>query len=243
MASKRKLGESLLPTSRSTTLSAAALANMLSQLTIAAAMDDYEKAAKVATDVLAAEPTNVHAARQKAIALIKLDKYKDALAFLEQAATFLNAPEVALERGYCLYKLGRDEEAFQVLKMGSGRAVQHVQAQNVRPLLIFARLSNVKAYRMEDFSTSVRIYEELAKGGEHVDHETEDITSNLSAARAQSTWTTGIERGKRRTHGSEGYEVCFNHAYELIALGKFLEAEEALARAESSSSPSQLIGC
>jgi len=243
MASKRKLGESPLPTSRSTSLSAATLANMLSQLTIAAAMDDYEKAVKVATDVLAAEPTNAHAARQKAIALIKLDKYKDALAFLDQAATFLNAQEVVLERGYCLYKLGRGEEAIHVLKMGSGRAVQHVQAQNVRLLSLGACCSDMKAYRMEDFTTSVRIYQELAKGGESVDHEAEDLTSNLFAARAQSTWTAGIGHGQHSTHANDGYEVCFNHAYELIALGKFSEAEEALARAESTSPPSQPIGC
>ena len=97
---------------------------------------------------------------------------------------------------------------------------------------------------MEDFATSVRIYEELAKGGgESVDHEAEDITSYLSAARAQSTWTAGIGRGQYSTHGNDGYEVCFNHAYELIALGKFSEAEEALARAESSFLPPRQTGC
>jgi hypothetical protein len=87
---------------------------------------------------------------------------------------------------------------------------------------------------MEDFTTSIRIYEELAKTEGFVDHEAEDIASNLSAARAQSTWTAGISSGERKTHANDGYEVCFNHAYEAIALGKFSEAEEALIRAESS---------
>jgi tetratricopeptide (TPR) repeat protein len=103
---------------------------MLSQLTLAAAADDHEKAVKVATDVLSADPTNAHAAKQKALALIKLDKYKDALAFLDEA-TFLNSAEMVLERGFCLYKLGKGDEAIEVLKGNSGRAVQHVLAQNV----------------------------------------------------------------------------------------------------------------
>jgi tetratricopeptide (TPR) repeat protein len=130
MASKRKLGESPLPSTRSSNVTTASLSNLLSQLTIAAAADDHEKAVKVATDVLSADPTNAHAAKQKALALIKLDKYKDALAFLDEA-TFLNSAEMVLERGFCLYKLGKGDEAIEVLKGNSGRAVQHVLAQNV----------------------------------------------------------------------------------------------------------------
>lgn len=129
MASKRKLGESL-PSPRSSHVTTASLSNLLSQLTLAAAEDDHEKAVTVATDVLSADPANAHAAKQKAIALIKLDKYKEALAFLDEA-TFLNAADVVLERGFCLYKLGRGKEAVEVLKGSSGRAVQHVLAQNV----------------------------------------------------------------------------------------------------------------
>jgi tetratricopeptide (TPR) repeat protein len=109
MASKRKLGES--SGTRSSHVTTASLSTLLSQLSLAAAEDDHEKAVKVATDVLAADPTNAHAAKQKAVALIKLDKYKEALAFLDEA-TFLNSAEVMLERGFCLYKLGRGKEAI-----------------------------------------------------------------------------------------------------------------------------------
>jgi hypothetical protein len=92
---------------------------------------------------------------------------------------------------------------------------------------------------MEDFMTATRIYEELAKAGGYVDHEAEDIASNLSAARAQSTWAAGIGSGEHKAHHiNEGYEVLFNYGYELIAMGKFSEAEEALIHAESSPSTS-----
>jgi hypothetical protein len=94
---------------------------------------------------------------------------------------------------------------------------------------------------MEDFTTAIRIYEELAKSAASIDHEAEDIASNISAARAQSTWTAGIGSGELKSHANDGYEVCFNRAYELIALGKFSEAEEALIRSESSASILSLI--
>jgi hypothetical protein len=85
---------------------------------------------------------------------------------------------------------------------------------------------------MEDFALAMQIYAKLEKSRGAIDREAEDIASNYSAARAQRTWTIGI--GDVRKHGSgESYEVCFNLAYELAALGKLAEAEEALNHAQS----------
>ena len=85
---------------------------------------------------------------------------------------------------------------------------------------------------MEDFTTSMKLYTELAQSNGIIDHEAEDITANFSAARAQNTWTTGIGLGGDQKI-QDSYELCFNLAYELIALGKLAQAEEALNRAES----------
>jgi hypothetical protein len=85
---------------------------------------------------------------------------------------------------------------------------------------------------MEDFAAAMQLYADLEKSRGIVDHESEDVVSNYFAARAQSTWTSGI-RHDEDEHTSDVYEVCFNLAYELIALGKLKEAEEALSRAES----------
>lgn len=85
---------------------------------------------------------------------------------------------------------------------------------------------------MEDFATSMKLYADLTLSKGAIEHEDEDIASNYSAARAQNTWTTGIGHGEDQTV-RDSYEVCFNHAYELIALGQLDQAEEALNRAES----------
>ena len=85
---------------------------------------------------------------------------------------------------------------------------------------------------MEDFATSAKLYAELARSKGIIDHEAEDIASNYSAARAQDTWTTGIGHGEDKA-ARDSYEVCFNVAYEFIALGNLDQAEEALHLAES----------
>jgi hypothetical protein len=85
---------------------------------------------------------------------------------------------------------------------------------------------------MEDFTTSMKLYTELAQSNGLIVHETEDIAANSSAARAQNIWATGIGLGGDQ-NTPDSYEVCFNLAYELIALGKLAQAEEALNRSES----------
>jgi hypothetical protein len=85
---------------------------------------------------------------------------------------------------------------------------------------------------MEDFSTAVQLYEELAKSRGSVDYEAaEDILVNYLASRAQNTWLTGVGQGKDPFGRSQDtYEACFNRAYESAVLGKFQEAEELLKR-------------
>jgi tetratricopeptide (TPR) repeat protein len=115
-------------------LSNASLSDLFSRLTLAASTNDFEQALEISNQLLKASPNDSRAAKQKIIALIKLDKYKDALAFLEEC-TFLNKKETILEKGFCLYKLGKGNEAQKVLEEGTGRAIQHVRAQNVYSLI------------------------------------------------------------------------------------------------------------
>ena len=115
----------------SSSLSNVSLSELFSRLSLAASSNDFERVLAISNEMLKSSPNDSRAARQKIIALIKLDKYKDALAFLDEC-TFLNKNDTVLERGFCLYKLGKGSEAEKVLEEGSGRAVQHVRAQNVR---------------------------------------------------------------------------------------------------------------
>jgi tetratricopeptide (TPR) repeat protein len=127
------------------------LSELLSRLSLAASSNDYDRLLQVSNDLLKSSPNNVLAAKQKVIALIKLDKYKDALAFLEES-TSLDKNEYVLEHGFCLYKLGRGEEAEKVLEQGSGRAIEHVRAQNVNSLmaLLIPGISNGGLFSVDE---------------------------------------------------------------------------------------------
>jgi hypothetical protein len=118
----------------SSSVSNTSLSELFSRLTLAASSNDFERVLAISNEMLKSSPNDSRAARRKVIALIKLDKYKDALSFLDEC-TFLNKNDTVLERGFCLYKLGNGIEAQKVLEEGSGRAVQHVRAQNVRFLV------------------------------------------------------------------------------------------------------------
>jgi tetratricopeptide (TPR) repeat protein len=127
MAPKRKLDGSAATNS--------SLVQLFSQMKLAASQSDYSKILDISNEILKSSPTNSAAAKQKVIALIRIDKYKEVLAFLDKSS-FLDDKDVALERGYALYKLGKGDEARQALEKGSGRAVMHVKAQNVRAFIV-----------------------------------------------------------------------------------------------------------
>ena len=116
----------------SSSFSSAALPELFSKMTLAASSDDFERVLMLSNEILTSSPTDARAARQKITALIKLDRYAEALAFIH-GSSFLEDTETLLERGFCLYKVGKCEEAKQVLDGGSGRAVDHVRAQIVMP--------------------------------------------------------------------------------------------------------------
>jgi hypothetical protein len=124
MAPKRKSDGSTVSSS------GVSLSELFSRLKIAASSNDFETVLQIADDVLKTSPTDSRAAKEKIVALIKLDKYKETLSFMDECS-FLSPRDTVLERGFALYKLGKGAEAQKVLESGSGRAIQHVKAQNV----------------------------------------------------------------------------------------------------------------
>jgi len=124
MAPKRKSDGSTVSSS------GVSLSELLSRLKIASSSNDFETVLQIANDVLKTSPTDSRAAKEKIVALIKLDKYRETLSFLDECS-FLNFRDTILERGFALYKLGKGAEAKKALEHGSGRAIQHVKAQNV----------------------------------------------------------------------------------------------------------------
>ena len=115
--------------------SSASLPELFSRLSLAVSSNDYDKVLDLAGQVLKSSPTDSRAAKEKITALIKLDRYKDALTFITESK-FLNDKEIVLESAFCLYKTGKCAEAEELLKTASGRAADHIRAQNVSLLIL-----------------------------------------------------------------------------------------------------------
>jgi len=111
----------------------ASLTQLFAKLSLATEANDYGQVLRVADAILQSSPTDLRAAKQKLIALIKLDKYAEALTFLSKT-THLSSSTTVLERSFCLYKLGRGEEVRTALESASGIVVEHIRAQNVLSL-------------------------------------------------------------------------------------------------------------
>ncbi len=110
---------------------AAANPHSISALLQKYSLDDHEEILKACNAALAKSKSDVAAQHAKAVALLKLDRYEEALHVFE--STGKNLKETApLEYAYSLYKNGKSKEAADVAaRLKDGRAARHVEAQAV----------------------------------------------------------------------------------------------------------------
>jgi signal recognition particle subunit SRP72 len=103
----------------------------LSSLMQRATIDDHEEVLKSCNETLKKSKNDQNAQHIKAIALLKLDRYEDALRTFEAGGDALKK-SAGLEYAYALYKSGKLEEALDtVTKSGAGRGARHLEAQVV----------------------------------------------------------------------------------------------------------------
>lgn len=107
------------------------VAQSLSSLLQRASIDDHEEVLQSCNEGLAKSKSDLHAQHIKVIALLKLDRYEDALRVLEAGGDALKK-RAGLEYAYALYKCAKLEEALEaVTRSGAGRGASHLEAQVV----------------------------------------------------------------------------------------------------------------
>lgn len=110
---------------------AAAAVQSLSSLLQKATIDDHEEVLKTCNAALKKSKHDTQAQHVKVVALLKLDRYDDALRVIEEAGDALKE-RAALEYAYALYKCGKLSEAVDVAaRSDAGRGAKHVEAQAV----------------------------------------------------------------------------------------------------------------
>ncbi|KAL8978872.1 MAG: hypothetical protein Q9205_005654 [Flavoplaca limonia] len=180
-------------------------------------IDDHEEILKACNASLKQSKKESSVLHTKAVALLKLDRYEDALRALEDGGEAVKSG-ASLERSYALYKNGQLSEANDVAKgILDDRGARHVEAQ--------------ASYRLENFDRSALLYHDLAKSHAAVDNEENDIKINSGAADAQLEWSKQGNLVQRKKPTREDlFETAYNAACASIARGDLNQGDVLLKR-------------
>ncbi|KAL1969262.1 hypothetical protein VTN77DRAFT_9454 [Rasamsonia byssochlamydoides] len=200
---------------------AAASVQSLSTLLQRSSIEDHEEVLKSCNAALKKSKNDIQAQHVKAVALLKLDRYDDALRVLEEGGDALKK-KASLEYAYALYKCGRLSEAADfAARFGSGRGAKHVEAQ--------------ANYRAEQFTNAAKIYEDLTNEDASLGNEQNDLRINTLATNAQLLWKreAGPDQAIQPTREDlEAFETTYNAACSSLARGDLHQSELLLKRAK-----------
>jgi signal recognition particle subunit SRP72 len=112
------------------------LESLLRSLSLSEDTPDHHEILKHANNVLKSSKENPRALHTKVVALLNLDHHEDALKILNSVEGRQLEGIAAIEKAYCLYKVGKLQEAVEltnipVTSRQSERALKHIAAQAV----------------------------------------------------------------------------------------------------------------
>ena len=180
-------------------------------------IEDHEEVLAAADAALKQSKGDLDTQHIRVVALLKLDRYEDAVKAVEGGGQKLR-DKARLEYAYALYKCGKPSEAAEIAQVGGERGFKHVEAQ--------AR------YRTEDFRKAAELYRSLASS---LDDDAEaDLRINTGAIDAQLEWVGLASLVTKRKPGREdleAFETAYNAACGSIARGELGQGEVLLKRA------------
>ena len=193
----------------------------LSALLKRATIDDHEAILRACNASLKQTKGDLTTQHIKVVALLKLERFDDALRTLEAGGSELKH-KARLENAYAFYKLGKFEEARAIVKSTpKDRGAKHLHAQT--------------SYRQEDFSAAAELYQELSGSQAAIDNEVNDLRINSGATDAQLEWNRQGNLVRSRKAGREdleAFETAYNAACGSIARGELGKSEILLKRAK-----------
>lgn len=201
---------------------AASLASLLRASTI----QDHDEVLKLANAAIKVSKSDLDAHHTRVVALLKLDRFDDALRAIAEGGNALEA-KCVLEKAYALYKTGQLEEARKTAEKAptdeaDSRPFRHLRAQI--------------AYRAESFLDAASLYHALTSDAASLHGDESDIKINLLATNAQLEWAglghriDDIERRPSRAD-LEAFETAYNAACAHIGRAEFAKASILLKRA------------
>ncbi|KAK6948714.1 hypothetical protein Daesc_010484 [Daldinia eschscholtzii] len=205
----------------------ASAAAKLTSLLRASTIQDHDEVLEAANAAIQASKKDIEAQRTRVVALLKLDRFEDALRAVAEGGDELEK-ECVFEKSYALYKSGQLEDAAKTLDRAS------TSSKTSRP---FRHLAAQIAYRAEKFPDAADAYHHLLEEQGGLAGEENDLNINLLATNAQLEWN-GLghllreqERQPSRDH-LEAFETAYNAACTCIARGDLNRASVFLKRAQ-----------
>ncbi|KAI9702514.1 MAG: Signal recognition particle core component [Candelina mexicana] len=193
----------------------------LSSLLQQATLDDHEEVLKASNTILRKSKHELEPQHAKVVALLKLDRFEDALKVFEDGGNQFKE-RAALERAYALYKVGNLEEAAAIASGSDGsRGIKHVEAQ--------------ATYRLEDFAKTAELYKQLREQKVGIRNEENDLRINSGATDAQLEWMKQghlVAQKKPGREDLEAFETAYNAACGSIARGELGQGQVLLNRAK-----------
>ncbi|KTW27913.1 uncharacterized protein T551_02880 [Pneumocystis jirovecii RU7] len=135
------------------------------KLSTAVSKNDHQQVIKLSDEIQKISLSDAKLEKSKVIALIKLDKYEEALQIIFNK---LSTEKTLFETAYCLFMLERFEEAVNYIKENNERSILHVKAQIT--------------YQTGQVIEAVQLYQKLIKDPYRIENEDFDLNVNLLAA-------------------------------------------------------------
>ncbi|KAG0350632.1 hypothetical protein BG005_009833 [Podila minutissima] len=189
--------------------------------------EEHEKALNITDKILAIDAKDKDALHCKAITLIRLERYTDALAILNKPLE----GKFVFEKAYCLYRTNQLNDGATLIEnrrkelKSQGQALswdlRHLEAQML--------------YRMERYQECIELYYGMLKDTPKSDEGYNDILTNFNACKAAVLYSgeTLDDRWKVEDVTKTTYELSFNSACARISTGEYTQALKLLEEAKA----------
>ncbi|CAI9106505.1 OLC1v1005681C1 [Oldenlandia corymbosa var. corymbosa] len=174
----------------------------------------YSQAVKVADQVLSIAPSDEDAARCKVVALVKDEKFDEALRTIQEVSKKI-AVDFSFLKAYCLYKQNKLDEALDLLKG---------QEETPETLVLEAQI----LYRLGKVDACVDNYQKLLKS------KIESLEINVVAALVSAGKSSEVQGvlDSMRVKATSSHDLAYNVACSMIERGQYKDAEQLLLSAQ-----------
>ncbi|KAF9434947.1 Signal recognition particle core component [Entomortierella beljakovae] len=186
--------------------------------------EEHDKALTICDKILGLNSKDKDAFHCKAITLIRLERYADALAIINRQLD----GKLIFEKAYCLYRTNQLTDGSLLIENRRKELQSQQLPWNLRHLEV------QMLYRMERYQECIELYAGMLKDTPKSDDSYNDILTNFNACKAAVLYSGEAldNRWKVEDVTETTYELSFNSACARIAQGDYNRALKLLNEAK-----------